>query len=165
MVCHTLCRLFLLACFTLASAGCGGSSVIGAVSYEGATLVVSGVRYERPTGIYKCGANLYTSEAICDRSSPRPRYDIGSILVQMYTADESVVLDKLNEFGLRTINRSGLRAVGSLPGVTSLTIEVPELFEMQWSEALRNTPPITGAWTNNFFYLDPLQVTTDSPSR
>ncbi len=165
MVCYSLCRLFLLASFTLASAACGGSSISGSVSYEGSTLVVNGARYERPQGIYKCGPTTNTSEAICDGSSPRPRYAIRSITVRIYSADESVVTDKLNEFGLPAIERSQLRAAGSLPAVTFLTIEVPEFFEVQWAEALRHTPPIAGTWTNNFVYLEPLQVTTNPSSR
>jgi uncharacterized protein YodC (DUF2158 family) len=130
---------------------CGGSNpdTPKSVSYDGTTLVVSGVRYERPAGIYEC--EWGPVPAICSTGS-RPNYARGGIQIQLIAANEKDLTNVITEYGLSITNRSGLKAVGGLPAMTYLNVAVPVLFEEQWTEVFRNDQLVSGAWPNLFAY-------------
>nr|WP_217345081.1 hypothetical protein [Noviherbaspirillum sp. L7-7A]MBV0879300.1 hypothetical protein [Noviherbaspirillum sp. L7-7A] len=145
-------RFYALVGLALLLAGCGGSSQNDPLSlYDSTTLIVKGVRYERPSGIYECGS--LPVEAICTPADPRPSYEARVILVGLNSADEKEVTNALLAYGLSVRDRLDLRAVGDLPALTYLTVAVPVFFEEQWAEAFRKESLTFGAWTNNFGYL------------
>lgn len=144
-------RMFYMICLGLMLTACGGSDMAAPVAYEGTTLVVKGVWYERPVGIDTCEA--MNPVAICRATSSRPAYASKTVFIQMNTADEKVVIELITRYGLSITRRSELSAVAELPALTTLVVTVPLLFEEQWVQAFRNEFRISGAWTNDFFYL------------
>lgn len=131
---------------------CGGSSSYGQVAYEGTVLVVGGERYERPLGIHLCGGEPY-KPSICTPASKLPRYEGGTIMLQVYTSSEKVLSDRLLEYGLVITDRSTVKAIAEYPAFTTLILDVPTLFEEQWVEVLRRDALVISANPNHFFYL------------
>lgn len=121
---------------------CGGSNADTPepVSYEGITLVVKGIRYERPAYIYECG--IY----VCD-TRMTPPYRDGLIVIHMDEVDEKAMFAIINSYGLPIITRSGLPAIAGLPASATFVVEVPALFADQWIYALRNEPLVKTAGT------------------
>jgi hypothetical protein len=143
--------MFYMICLGLMLTACGGSDIAASVAYEGTTLVVKGVWYERPAGIDACEA--MNPVAICRATSSRPAYASKTVIIQMNTADEKFVTDLLTGYGLSITRRSELSAVAELPALTTLVVTVPLLFEEQWVQALRSEFRIGGAWTNDLVHL------------
>ncbi|WP_151635990.1 hypothetical protein [Noviherbaspirillum aerium] len=75
------------------------------------------------------------------------------ISLELKAADEKLVTDRLSEYGLSIIERSTLNPIEDRPALTFLIVEVPTLFEEQWVEVLRKEPSVSGAWTNDIYYL------------
>ena len=121
---------------------CGGfyAVTLELVSYEGTTLIVNGVRYERPPYIYECGIR------VCDTRMV-PQYRDGLIVIDMDKADEKAVVAIINTYGISLIARSGLPAIAGLPASVTFVVEVPALFADQWTAALRNEPLVKSAGT------------------
>lgn len=144
-------RTFSAMWLALLLIACGGSNSdsSGPVSYEAATLIVNGVRYERPVGIYEC--EWASATAICS-NGPRPSYASGGIHIQVVAENEKALTNVIREYGLSIISRSTLKAVGALPAITYLNVAVPVLFEEQWVEVFRNEQLVSGAWPNLFAY-------------
>lgn len=101
------------------------------VAYEGTTLVVDNVRYERPAGIELC-----SPIAVCENGAIA--YAPGQIIVSFTSA---------NALGANAlISRLGL-SVNSVRS-NSLVVNVPVLYERQWVRALQQESVLSSADVN-----------------
>lgn len=107
--------------------GCGGGDDIPAakVLYDGTTLVIRGVRYDRSPD------NTIVASAVCEGQSTC--YKGGEILISV--ADQAAFLEMSKELDVRLTS-------GSSQG---LTVAVPIQFERQWARSLASEHSIQSA--------------------
>ena len=108
----------------------GGSQTIPVV-YDGTALIVRAVRYERAPGIELCSA-----VAICENGVAA--YAPGQVIVSFTSANALSAETLITSLGLTVASRSA----------TSLTVNVPVLYERQWVRALQQESVFTAVEVN-----------------
>lgn len=132
-------RAVVLSFFILLLVGCGGSNESTAVRYEGSTLIVDNVSYERNADVAPCPTN---SEAVCPTS--RTAYKQGDVIIQFGndSGREKQVESEIARLGLTVKEKTSSTFI-------ALVIDVPHLYEEQWVNALsRNSLYDKGVFLN-----------------
>lgn len=137
--------ILVLASVLLASCGGGDSAsdddtpLPSKAIYEGSTLKVGGVAYERKPSLHTCNVVGAPINDICD--ADRPVYASGELIIKFQLGREQEGMALLQALGVATFERNGRQF-----------LSVPPLFEEQWGAALKGKTAIEYAEPNGIAF-------------